>query len=214
MLPTLNPEGLSGVGLVAQLGLSSRSFGKFSLVTPVSMLVGFTREDQKRFILRLPPKARHRAIIGTGVHVTLDAEERLAPLRITGEVLLDIRIVYEPDFSHRPVRFKEGWYGVPGSHAGSLGNLRIDGRARPYRLCMAPSAGIQIEAWAQSIPHGFHFVERRNSMIGEEILLARRHPRVRRAGRARAHARIHLCGQSTAVKTNNNPDFMFRHSWL
>jgi len=79
VLPKLNPEGLSGVGLVAQLGLSSRSFGKFSLVTPVSMLVGFTREDQKRFILRLPPKARHRAIIGTGVHVTLDAEERLAP---------------------------------------------------------------------------------------------------------------------------------------
>ena len=116
----------------------------------------------------------------------------LRPLRITSEVLLDIRIVYEPKFSHRPVRFKEGWYGVPGSHAGSLGNLRIGGRARPsYRgLRMAPS------------------------MIGGEILLARRHPRVRRAARARAHARIHLCGQSTAVKTNNNPDFMFRHSWL
>src|SRR5260370_27600108 len=38
VLPTLNPEWFSGVPLVAHCGFSSRSFGKFSLVTAISTL--------------------------------------------------------------------------------------------------------------------------------------------------------------------------------
>jgi len=52
VLPTLNPEWFSGVAFVAHCGFSSRSLWKFG--DAHLRVIGLTRENQERLVLRLP----------------------------------------------------------------------------------------------------------------------------------------------------------------
>src|SRR3981189_1721609 len=82
VVPTLNPEWFSGVPFLA---LTLEVFiGDAHL-----HVIGLTRKNQERLVLRLPAEARDGAIVTVGVDMTLDAVTGFQSSRIARQVVPD-----------------------------------------------------------------------------------------------------------------------------